>query len=82
MSDEKNQIFSNGWGTRIITSALGLLLASAVGTSFAMYRQLGQVTTKLDSLTERIQRIDNRVRRLEHERWEAERTRQEENVDD
>lgn len=67
--DEKSQIFKNGWGTRIITSALGILLAGAIGTSFAMYRQLGEISTKLDSISERMSRIDNRVERLERDRW-------------
>ncbi len=69
MSDEKSQIFKNGWGTRIVTSALGILLAGALGTSFAMYRQLGEVSTKLDSISERLNRIDKRVGRLERDRW-------------
>lgn len=65
--------FSNGWGTKILSTTLGLLLAGAIATGFAMYSKINVVISKLDNVQSRIDRIDNRVNRLERRRWQENR---------
>ena len=65
MNDSVARALQNGWGTKILSTALGILLAGAIGTSMAMYSRINVVIAKLESVESRMDRLEDRINRLE-----------------
>jgi hypothetical protein len=67
MPDVKEAL-ANGWGTKILSTALGILLAGAIASNVGMYTKINVVLAMLEGLEGRVERLENRVDRVEYSR--------------
>lgn len=68
MPNGDNGVYSQFWNgrvSRVITTAMGILLAGLVATGFHVNQQVHEVSVKQDTILDRMDRIENRLESLE-----------------